>query len=32
LSEVGHAEGGLAEAVNEGMQRLVSFLSNIEEG
>jgi len=32
LSEVGHAEGGLAKAVDKGPQHLVSFLSDVEEG
>jgi len=32
LREVGHAEGGFAKTVDEGSQRLVSFLSDAKEG
>jgi len=32
LREVGCTEGGFAETIDEGAQRLVSFLSDAEEG
>jgi len=32
LSEVWHPKGGLAEMIYKGLERLISFLSDAEEG